>query len=253
MSDELKTEPNLPALTQQQEVLSIIEKVALNPDADVSKMNALFDLQERVMSKQAEIDFNNAFILMKPKLPVIVKDAANSQTNSNYAKLENIKEKVDPILFENDFFYRFDEEYPDNDHIIITCYLTHKGGHTVVAKKRLAHDDVGIKGSTNKTKVHAAASTGTYGQRLSLAMALSLTFIGFDNDGNEVDTSALVDDAQFNELLKLIEEAGVSAESFCKHMAVPSIRSIRSLLYAKAVQDLKARIKKKKEKEQSDA
>lgn len=227
--------------------LSIISDVSKTPNMDPEILHRLIDANERVMQKQAEIDFNDAFIKMKPLLPVIVKDAPNQQTNSKYAKLENIKENVDTILFDHGFYYTFDEIYPDNDHIVTVCKLTHKGGHSITAQKRLAHDDAGIKGTTNKTQVHAAASTGTYGQRLSLAMALSLTFVGFDKDGNAPD-EALIDDAQFQAIQALIEETETDTAAFCKHLKVESLKAITNKQYPKAVQDLKGKLEKQKVK-----
>lgn len=217
-------------------------QIALNSkDVDTEKMKALVAINKDVMATQAEINFNLAMAEMKPFLPEIVRDKANTQTSSKYATIENIKTKCDPVLQKYGFNYRFDEEYPDNEHIITIVYLTHRDGHTVVARKRLAHDDVGIKGTANKTRIHAAASSGTYGQRLALAMVLALTFKEFDNDGNAAERF-LIDEDQREKIQALIEESDTDIAVFCEHLKIDSLAAMPNKMYPKAVQDLKAKI-----------
>lgn len=240
---------NLPAMTTESSAPAAMDpshllQIALtSKDIDTDKMKALIDINKDILKAQAEINFNTAMAAMKPFLPEIVRDKANTQTSSKYATIENIKIKCDPVLQKYGFNYRFDEEYPDNEHIITVCYLTHRDGHTVTAKKRLSHDDVGIKGSSNKTRVHAAASSGTYGQRLSLAMVLALTFKEFDNDGNAADRF-LIDEDQRAKILELIEQSDTDIQAFCEHLKIDSVADMPNKIYPKAVQDLKAKIKR---------
>ena len=217
-------------------------QIALNSkDIDTEKMKALVEINKDVKRTQAEINFNLAMAEMKPYLPEIVRDKANTQTSSKYATIENIKTKCDPILQKYGFNYRFDEEYPDAEHIVTVVYLTHRDGHTVSARKRLSHDDAGIKGTANKTRVHAAASSGTYGQRLSLAMVLALTFKEFDNDGNAAERF-LIDEDQRAKIQELIDESDTDIAVFCDHLKIASLAEMPNKIYPKAVQDLKAKI-----------
>src|SRR6266576_7152784 len=79
-------------------VLALIERVALDPSADVEKLERLFAMHERMLANHAREAFAAAFVRMKPHLPRIVKTHTNDQTNSLYAKLEDINQQLDPLL-----------------------------------------------------------------------------------------------------------------------------------------------------------
>lgn len=46
---------------ENKSLLDIVARAAMDPNVDPQKMNALLDIQERIMNKQAEIEFNIPF------------------------------------------------------------------------------------------------------------------------------------------------------------------------------------------------
>ena len=56
-------------------LISIIERVALDPNADVDKMTKIVDLQEKIYNKNAEIDFNSSMSKCQKDMPAIARDA----------------------------------------------------------------------------------------------------------------------------------------------------------------------------------
>ena len=163
--------------------LSMIERAARDPSVDVSKMERMFEMRERVMKTSAEQAFNASFVAVRAAVGPVIKNQKNPQTNSRYADLFAIADVLDPIMTENGFAATFGTaDCPLENHYRITGTLLHAQGHSKEYRVDVPVDGAGIKGQTNKTATHAFGSTMTYGRRyLKVAMFdISIT----DNDGN---------------------------------------------------------------------
>lgn len=222
------------ALQETNSVISVIEKVATSKDLDVSKMEKLLEMQERVLNRQAEIAFNNALSEVQKELPAIQRDAVNSQTSSRYSKLESINMKIIPVYTKHGFSLSFGtEETSDKEVLKITCDVSHAQGHTRQYHYNLPWDKSGIKGNVNKTDIHALGSTISYGRRYLTMMIFNLV-ISDDTDG--------VYNNENPEVVKLMEKFTAEAEkgfdSF-KNFWIKSPERERSLLGAKRFANLK--------------
>lgn len=163
--------------------LSMIERAARDPSVDVSKMERMFEMRERVMKTSAEQAFNASFVAVRAAVGPVIKNKSNDQTRSKYADLFAIADVLDPIMTENGFAATFGTaDCPLEHHYRITGTLLHAQGHSKEYHVDVPVDGAGIKGQTNKTATHAFGSTMTYGRRyLKVAMFdISIT----DNDGN---------------------------------------------------------------------
>lgn len=171
--------------------LSMIERAARDPSVDVSKMERMFEMRERVMKTSAEQAFNASFVAVRAAVGPVIKNKSNDQTRSKYADLFAIADVLDPIMTENGFAATFGTaDCPLENHYRITGTLLHAQGHSKEYHVDVPVDGAGIKGQTNKTATHAFGSTMTYGRRyLKVAMFdISIT----DNDGNRHRQSASV-------------------------------------------------------------
>ena len=213
-------------------MMAIIEKVACDPNADFEKLEKLLSMQERIMDKQGVIDFNTDMISLRKVLPAITKNKRNGQTDSNYADLEAIKIIADKYLNDYNFYDRYEDDYPSETKVGTTCILTHINGHQTRNRVQFDLDDKGIKGMTNKTSIHATASSMTYGQRLALGRALGIR-ISEDTDGNL--NSSLITQEQVVLLNKLADDVKADKAKFCKVMNVPSLADIMVRDYGRAV------------------
>jgi len=163
--------------------LTMIERAARDPLVDVSKMERMFEMRERVMKSSAEQAFNASFVAVRATVGPVVKNKSNDQTRSKYADLFAIADLLDPVMTENGFGATFGTaDCPLEGHYRITGTLLHAQGHSKEYHADVPVDGAGLKGNSNKTATHAFGSTMTYGRRyLKLAMFdLSIT----DNDGN---------------------------------------------------------------------
>ena len=163
--------------------LTMIERAARDPLVDVSKMERMFEMRERVMKSSAEQAFNASFVAVRATVGPVVKNKSNTQTQSKYADLFAIADLLDPVMTENGFGATFGTaDCPLEGHYRITGTLLHAQGHSKEYHADVPVDGAGLKGNSNKTATHAFGSTMTYGRRyLKLAMFdLSIT----DPDGN---------------------------------------------------------------------
>ena len=153
--EEIKPIVNInPNVTSNNALLNLIERLAQNPDIDVNKMMALLDVQERIMNKNAEIAFNQAFSKMSTELPRIVKKhevyyenkkANQTEKAYNYATIEDIDEVTRPLLKKHGFTFSVETSVNERGGMIVTGSLSHDGGYTKRTSMPLALDTSGGK------------------------------------------------------------------------------------------------------------
>lgn len=220
MSDllDLKTETqsNLPATPTAANFLAVISRAAMDPSVDPQKMHGLLDVQERMMAKQAELDFNGDFACLQADLPRITKDAKiqhNGKLISTYATYEKIDKVIRPLLIKHGFGLRFNSEpEPNGKGVIITGTLSHRGGHSIVDRIPLGYDTSGAKNN-----VQGVGSTIAYGKRYLVGMLLNLVFEGEDDDGAKSGYQPITDN-QASQIKDLIRETGTDTQRFLSMM-----------------------------------
>lgn len=203
MKNELVETPQ----AEQSNMLAIIERAATDVAVDVVKMQALLDVQERIMVKQAEIEFNEA--MARLELPEIKK--LGKTHNSKYAKYEHIDREIRPLYTAEGFSMSFNSKLNDN---VETYYgtLSHVGGHSRTAEMALPPDTSG-----SKNAIQAKGSTISYAKRYLLCMLLNIITVDEDDDGS---SAFPITDEQFEQLQTLIDETGSDSKTFCEKIGL---------------------------------
>lgn len=231
------TPQNLPAVaTESAGILAVIERVALDKDADISKLERLLEMQERIMGKNAEIAFNHAMADMQEELPMIEK--TSKAHNSKYAKLEDIHEKIAPCLKKHGFSISFNTSFQDKA-VIITGTISHREGHSKSSDIRLPIDNSG-----SKNDVQGMGSTISYGRRYLLGLLLNIVTRDEDNDGNGSDVITIEQAALIDERLNKL---GGNKKAFLAYFKVDDVRNILAKDYARADAALTTSEKKAKQ------
>lgn len=169
--------------TKQTDFMGIIERVAVDPNVDVEKMSKILDMQEKIFDKNSQISFNKSMVQCQKNMPTVARDSVNQQTNSSYAKFENILNKVKPTYTEHGFSLSYGTERSDTEgYIKIVCDVMHEEGYTKRYQVDLPLDNTGIKGSVNKTVVHGTGSTYSYGKRYLITMIFNIAIANEDDD-----------------------------------------------------------------------
>lgn len=222
-------------------VLAVIERAALNPDIDVQKMQALFELQERIMARHAEMSFSSAFAEMQSEIPPIAENGKiefSGKVQSRYALFEDINEVVKPILQKHGFGIMFKVETSEAG-ISVRAILMHKDGHKEETPPMVLEADT----SGSKNKVQANGSSVSYAKRYVLIAMLNITTRGEDDDGQSAGVRT-IDEAQQATLQALIEEVKQDKPKFFTYATSKARRQIKKLseipasLYAELVTSL---------------
>lgn len=178
-------------------MLKLIERVALDPNADVAKLEKLIELSERVSDRQAKADFDKAMLGFQIEKGVIEKASVANKTK--YAKLEYMQSIVDPVLRKHQLFVRWKTDTTPSGKIRVICICTHIGGHSESSLMDVSPDKSG-----SKSEIQAEGSSMTYAQRYTMKSLLGLV-IAEDTDGN---VKATVTEAQVKILEKKLSFLG---------------------------------------------
>ncbi len=212
----------------ESQIMEAISSIACNPDADIDKMQKLMEMHQSMEDRQAEAAFNAALSVVQGQLEPVVARSHNSQTNSKYAKIEMIAKAARPILSANGFSTTF-RELPSHSagNVRIAGQLRHASGHKEDYENEIPLDDKGIKGSVNKTNVHAHGSSLTYARRYCLMGMLDIS-ITEDDDGNAGGGRhvEMIDDEQIDEIEHLISSEEIDKAGFLKFHKMSSVSEI---------------------------
>jgi hypothetical protein len=175
---ELET-TNLPARVQDVTgIAAVVEKLALHPDVDVLKLEKVIELQERILTHQARSAFNTAFAVMQGEIPAI--EERGKTNNGTYATLEDIVEKVRPILQRHGFTLSHRTEWPDAKTVRVIGILRHREGHEVTSEFLSGADASG-----NKNAIQGLGSAVSYGRRYTAKDLLNIVTRGEDDDARK--------------------------------------------------------------------
>jgi len=155
--------------------MAMIEKVVMNPDASIDKLEKMLDMQERILNRNAHQAFTADLAAMQCDLP-LVKENGKSH-NGAYALLEDINQAIRPSLQKFGFAVTFRVEQAEKT-VTVKAILSHRGGHSEYTSMMLPLDISG-----NKTATQQVGSTVSYGKRYTISALLNIS-TGDDSDGN---------------------------------------------------------------------
>jgi hypothetical protein len=215
-------------------VLALIERMALDPCADVEKLERMMAMYERLKAKEAELAFNAAKgrILKKLAGTKIVKNRSVSYEIESgkaqrgtyeafkYAPLEEIDKHLRPLLAEEDMDLSYSDEPEEGGKILIRGRLKHlPGGHYEDSFMPAPPDTTG-----GKSSVQAVGSTNSFLRRYVACNIFNIVVVGDDDDGS----GGTIDEAQTKTILDLIKKAKTGPK-FLKYMKARSVEEAGSL------------------------
>lgn len=218
-------------------LVSMVERLALNPDVDVDKLDRLLNVQERILSKQAETDFSAAMTQAQSEIGRVAADKRNNQTHSDYASYAALDRVIRPVYTKHGFSLSFDTgDGAPEGHIRVVCYVAHRGGHSRTYHADMPADGKGAKGGDVMTKTHAAGSAMQYGMRYLLKMIFNVA-IGKDDDGNAAGAEPISEE-QLETLEALVKEVKADRKGFLKYCQVERLADLPAVKYDAAVRSL---------------
>jgi hypothetical protein len=215
-------------------ILTLIERVALDPRADVEKLDRLAAMYERLKAKEAELAFNTAKARILKKLasikiiksrPVLSATENGKPQNGasevfKYAPLEEIDKHLRPLLTEEEMDLSYSDEPCEGGGILIRGRLKHlPSGHYEDSFMPAPPDTTG-----GKSNVQAIGSTNSFLRRYVACNIFNIVVVGDDDDGN----GGTVDETQTKSIVDLIKRAKVGPK-FLKYMKAQSVEEAGSL------------------------
>lgn len=176
------------------QIVLMFERLAKDPAVDVTKLEKLIEMQERILRYNARAEYYAAFAAMQPEIPTIDEKGAilvGGEVRSRYATNEDIQEAVKPILQKHGFMLSFRTEFPDKTTVKVIAVLAHRSGHFEQTEFISAADTSGSKNS-----IQALGSAQSYGQRYTTRALLNIAsrFNGDkDDDGHGVSRAGKPD------------------------------------------------------------
>lgn len=164
--------------------ITVIERLAANPQVDVTKLEKIIELQERILDRNAKAAFEAAYAQMQPDIPEIDEKGqilVKGTLRSSYAKLEDIHKAIKPVLKAHGFALRHRTEWPDDRKNIIRIVgiLSHVEGHSEESAFEAPMDQ-----SEYRTDIQSMGSTVSYGRRYTTIDLLNIATRSQDNDGS---------------------------------------------------------------------
>lgn len=156
-------------------MVSMIERIAMDPNSDLAKLEKMLDMKERHDANQAKAAFDAAFSQASAEFPEIPLNGLNKHNGQRYAELKDIIGKTRPVLARYGLALSFSTEV-DDKNVIVTAELSHKGGHTKRNSLPLPRDT-----GSGRNAVQAVGSSQTYGQRYTAQAILGLS-LGEDTE-----------------------------------------------------------------------
>lgn len=217
MNDIVKMEKQeIASNTEQSQMVSMIERMAMSPEVDVEKLERLMAMQEKMLDREASQEYTRAMVRVQSEIQGVTRDKANPQTHSRFVSLEAMKKAVVPVYAREGFALSYGEaDCPKENHVRVTCKVMHSGGHSENFFYDCPIDDKGIQGAVNKTPTHGKASAVTYGERYILKLIFNITIQDEDDDGNAASHMVeYITEEMSNILDAKLEENEIDREKF---------------------------------------
>jgi len=207
-------------------MFSMIEKVVLDPQMDVGKLERVMGLRDRYLAAEAKKSFIKALSGFQMELPPIVK--LKEGHNYKYAPLCDITVIANPILNKHGLSYWF-RQSQEGDKITVTCVVAHIDGHQQETQLDGYPDVTG-----SKNKIQAVGSAVEYLRRYTFTCALGITTADEDSDGRVLPQDEPIIDKQVLCLQKLIQDKSVNQNKFLQFFKIDDLVDLPQSKYQAA-------------------
>lgn len=235
MSDEhaLATVPN-----QQPSVAGMLQAVIHQgvTKENVTALEQLVGLYERLEARNAEKAFNEAFNALQDQLPQIVA-TSDIPNRGKYERFEDVMRVVKPLLVENGFAVSF-KQAADDKRITVTCRLKHIAGHS---------EDTPFAvrlGGRADSDTQADCKASTTAKRNALLQALNIVIRQdvYQNEDDPRNDAGFITQQQADELRELCDETSSDRKKFLEFAGADDFEKI----YSSRLDDLMDKLNRKR-------
>lgn len=235
------------------QALSMIERAAVNPAVDIVKMQALQEMQFRLLDRYKVEEWHEAVSALPAirvkKNGTISLGEVNGKSRGAipFAKWEDMDTVLRPILEERSLFLTFDSSprQGEGGGLIITGALRHRHGHFLTASIPLPMDT-----GPGRNNLQAYGSTLSYGKRYTAEMLLNIVREGDDDDGKLGGTKRITEE-QADELREWSKEIGRIEGQVLDQFFAGAVRSFDEIEVGQGYLALRGALKTRVEQQRS--
>lgn len=161
------------------------------------------------------------------------KDATNPHFKSKYADLGAVIDAIKPALVEHQLFFTQRTD-PVEGGVQVETVLHHANGEEMSLGKLFV--------PANKRDAQGFGSALTYARRYSLVTAFGVPVEDDDGSAATRAPTETVSDADWAEVVSLIEATKTNAETFCRAFNIDSVKELPAASVAKAKEQLNRKL-----------
>jgi len=190
-------------------MVSMIERVAMDPNLPIERLVALMDMRERQMNKEAEQVFNQAFAAAMAEMPDVPKSGLNKHSGQKYSTLDDLIRTTRPVLARHGLSLNWQTSANGNEYSV-TAIVRHSMGHSIETTLTGQRDS-----GKQMNLLQGGGSTETYLKRYTGFSILGLSSGDeVEDDGKSAGGGQTVTAEQFTILRDLIEATGTDEAKF---------------------------------------
>ena len=215
--------PREVALKEEAAPVSFLEK-AMALASDVDSFERLVRIHQEMEATAAEKAFDEALAGAQAEIKPVLLSGYNPSTKKPYATFEDAISAVQAPFAKHKITCRFEPEVTDGK-LTMFCILSHDGFSRRTPSAPMPIEPVNR--GMNSSQAGVAATT--YAKRNALFLAAALrTAVSTDDDGQEASVAppALINSAQYIEIVGLLEDKGIEIDEFLKAGNVETIESL---------------------------
>lgn len=241
---DLAKVPEQEALLPADPMVAMIERVVLDPEADIGKLEKMLEMRERLEDRAREDQargahraFIRAHAAAQSEVPLIIRTRKNTFSGYTYADLADIETQAMPIIRKHGFSVTAwpGPGAPDGMQRV-NLRVAHVDGHVDEICDDFPLDNSGTGGKTNKTAVQAKGSTTSYGRRYLLCGYFGIATA--DDDGSRRQSAPIANTISAKDAAKIremIELTGADEAKLLKTAGAESIDEISSAQVARII------------------
>lgn len=226
MNEVTKVEP-VEHVLPADPMVSMIERVAMDPNLPIERLSALMDMRERQMDKEAEQSFNQAFSAAMGEMPNVPKTGENKHTHNTYSTLDDLIRTTRPVLASHGLSLNW-EDVPSDGVITVMATVRHALGHSI-STTRSGPPDSGKQ----MNALQGTGSTTTYLKRYTGFSILGLSSGDeHDDDGNGSNAGATIGQSEIEWIEGAVVSLGLKMEVVLTAERLNAIHDLPQAKYA---------------------
>ncbi|WP_299830724.1 ERF family protein [uncultured Roseobacter sp.] len=220
-------------------MVSMIERVAMDPNLPIERLNAILDMRERQMDKEAEQVFNRDFAAAMAEMPDVPRNGKNKHTGNKYSTLDDLIRTTRPVLAQHGLSLNWQTSINQNE-ISVTAIVRHAMGHSISTTLSGPRDS-----GKQMNTLQGGGSTETYLKRYSGFSILGLSSGDeIDDDGRNADKSTIGPE-QLEQIEDAIKKIGINVSVVLNAERVDALHYLPASKFGAVMDNLRVTAEKR--------